>query len=280
MYKKVLAALNEHLNSEVSARYALHLAKACGAKLYLCFIAGKGLSPSGFERAEEAMKRLFIRAEDFEICVESITETGDAVKEISRIARQEGVDIVFASTRREDVERRFYANTVARSLSLALPCSVALVRVVHMGRIHPKNILVPLKARIDNVKERVYFTAKMARSFGSRVFVFHAAKPMTKFFHGEIHLTPAEWEKKLPADISDFMEHLKRHDVAYEGRLSPGETAKSITIEASAKRHDLIIIGASERSLLSSLLKGNPVEDVLRETPCDLIILKTGHENK
>lgn len=280
MYKRVLATINEHLNSEVSARYALHLAKTCGAKFYLCFISGKGLSTSGFERAEEAMKRLFIMAKDFDICAESITETGEPVKEIARIARQQDVDIVFASTRREDVEKRFYAGTVARSLLLTLPCSVALVRVVHMGRIHPNKILVPLKARIGNVKERAYFTAKMARSFGSRVFVFHAAKPVTKFFHGEIHLSPAEWEKKLPSDISDFMEHLRRCDIEYEGRLSQGMTGRSITVEASAKRHDLIIMGASERSLLGSLLKGNPVEDVLRETPCDLIILKPWHENK
>ncbi len=280
MYRKVLAAVNEHLNSEVSARYALHLANTCGAKFFLCFIAEKGLAPSGMQRAEEAMKRLFTRAGECGVSVESITGTGDPVKEISRIARQQDVDLVFASTRREDVDKRFYAGTVARSLLLTLHCSVALVKVVHMGRIHPKNILVPLKSRIGDVKERAYFTAKMARSFGSRVFVFHAAKPATKFFHGEIYLSPAEWEKKLPADISAFMEHLRRYDVKYEGRLLPGKTARSITVEAAAKRHDLIIMGASERSLLSSLLKGNPVEDVLRETPCDLIILKPAHEDK
>ena len=280
MYKKILAAVNEHLNSEVSARYAMHLARGCSAKFYLCFIAEKGLSPASFEGAEKAMKRLFLKAEDLDVRAESITETGDPVKEISRIARQEDIDLVFASTRREDVEKRFYAGTVARSLSLSLRCSVALVRVVHMGRVRPQNILVPLKARTGSTRERAYFIAKMARSFGSRVIVFHAVKPVRKFFEGEIHLTPAELEKKLPADVSGFMEHLRRLDIEYEGKLFPGETARSITIEAFAKRHDLIIMGASERSLLSSLLKGNPVEDVLRETPCDLIILKPGHENK
>ncbi|HDH02033.1 MAG TPA: hypothetical protein ENH17_02765 [Nitrospirae bacterium] len=54
---------------------------------------------------------------------------------------------------------------------------------------------------------------------------------------------------------------------------------RSITIEAASKRHDLIIMGASERSLPASILKGNPVEDVLRETPCNLIILKPRHED-
>lgn len=279
MYKKILTAINEHLNSEIAARYALNLAKACGAKFHICFIAEKNISKSSFDRAEDAMKRVFIEARSRDIQVESVTETGDPVREIYKIVRHEGVDIVFASTRREDIERRFYTGTVARSLSLALPCSVALVRVVHMGRIHPGRILIPLKARVSRVKERAYFTAKMAQGFGSNVFIFHVTKPITKFFHGEMHLTPVEWEKRLPEDISVFMEHLRRHEIPHEGRLIPGATSRSITIEAAAKRHDLVIMGASERSLLSSILRGNPVEDVLRETPCDLIILRPRHED-
>lgn len=279
MYKKILAAVNEHINSEVTARYALNLAKACEAKLFLCFIAERDTPVSVIEKAEDAMKRLFIEAERLGIPVESITETGDVVREIERIVNLEKIDIVFASTRREDIEKRFYAGTIARNLSLKLPCSVALVRVVHMGRALPKNILVPLKARIDHIRERAYFISKMSEAFRSKVSIFHVTRPITRFFHGEIHLTPAQWERKLPEDITDLMEHLTRQGVLHDRRLIPGATAKSITVEAAAKRHDLIIMGASERSLLSSLLKGNPVEDVLRETPCDLIIHKPRHED-
>lgn len=279
MYRKILAAVNEHINSEVSARYALNLAKACDARLILCFIAEKDTPVLVIEKAEDAIKRLFIEAERQGIPVESITETGNVVREIERIVNLEKVDIVFASTRREDIEKRFYAGTISRNLSLKLPCSVALVRVVHMGRAHPKNILVPLKARIDRIRERAYFISKMSEAFRSKVSIFHVTRPITRFFHGEIHLTPAQWERKLPKDITDFMEHLTRQGILHDRRLIPGATAKSITVEAAAKRHDLIIMGASERSLLSSLLKGNPVEDVLRETPCDLIIHKPGHED-
>jgi len=182
MYKKVLSAINEHLNSEISARYALNLAKVSRAKFYLCFIAGKKLPQSDFERAEEAMKRLFFEAEEMDVQVESITVTGDPVREIEKIVRHEGINIVFTATRREDIRRKFYAGTVARNLLLHLPCSVALVRVAHMGKIHPHKILVPLKARVTRIKERGYFTAKMAEVFGSKVFVFHTTKPITKFF--------------------------------------------------------------------------------------------------
>lgn len=277
MYKKILAAINEHINSEITAHYALNLARVCEAKLLLCFIAEKDASTLVIDKAQDAMKRLFIEAEKQGISVESITKTGGVVREIERIVNLEKISIVFASTRKEDVEKRFYAGTVARDLLIKLPCSVALVRIVHMGRTHPRNILVPLKSRIDHVKERVYLVAKMAEAFHSKVFIFHVTKPLTRFFHGEIHLTPAQWEKRLPEDIKDFMKHLMSYEISHEGKLTPGMISKSITVEAATKRHDLIIMGASERGLLTSIIKGNPMEDVLRETPCNLIILKPRH---
>ncbi|MDP2156652.1 MAG: universal stress protein [Nitrospirota bacterium] len=279
MYKKILAAVNEHLNSEVAARYALHLAKENNAKFYICFVAEKCMSQHDCRAAEDAVKRLFNEAMALNVQAESIAEMGDPVADIRKIVRHENISIVFAATRREDIERRFYAGTVARSLSLKLPCSVALVRVVHSGRVHPNKILVPLKARIDHVTERASFVTHMAHAFSSKVMVFHAPKPLTKFFHGEIHLTPPQWEERRSQDIAHFIEYLKRRDVWHEGKLLPGRTARNITIEAFAKRHDLIIMGASERNLLISLLRGNPVEEVLRDTPCDLIILKPRHED-
>lgn len=237
------------------------------------------MSDTDIEKAEDAMKRLFSEARDMDMQVESISTTGQPAQEIKEVVKEEKIDLVFVSARRVDVGRRFYRATTAREILLKLPCSVALTRVVNMGRTHPGKILIPLKARIDHVHERAYFTAKMAEGFNSRVFVFHAPKPLTRFFHGELELTPLEWEKRMPVDIRDFMGHITKYRIDFEGRLLPGRVARTITIEAAAKRHDLIIMGATGRSLLSSLLRGNPVEKVLRETPCDLIILKPGHKD-
>jgi nucleotide-binding universal stress UspA family protein len=279
MYKKVLATINEHLNSEISAKYALSLAKICGAKFYVCFVAAKGLPESNLEKVTSAMKRLFSEAEKMDIACESIITSGDPVSEISKLVKHEEMDIVFTSTRREDIKKRFFTGTVARKLSLKLPCSVALVRVVHMGRIRPGKILVPLKATINNINERAHFTSKMAQYFDSKVMVFHTTKPVRSFFHGEIHLNPVEWDKRLPKDVSVFVEYLKKYGIPYEKKLTPGATAKNITIEAFTKRHDLIIMGASERSMLTNFLQSSPVEYLLKQTPCNLIIHKPRHED-
>lgn len=279
MYKKILVAVNEHIHSEVTGRCALHFSKACGARFYTCFIAEKDSAEDSLNRAQEAMTRLFVEAEKLEVPVESLTRTGETVREIDALVRQEGIDIVFAATGREDLERKFYAGTLVRRLSLKLPCSVALMRVVHFGRIPPRKILVPLKATIDHITERARFAGFLAQAFGAKVFVFHTPQPVEKFLRGERHLTPREWEERLSPDLARFLDYLNRKDIEHESRLLPGRASRNITIEAFAKRHDLILMGASERNFWAALLHGNPVEEVLREAPCNLIILKPRHED-
>jgi len=277
MYRKILAAVNEQVNSEVAGRFAKHLARAAGAKLFLCSVREPGQTERSFELAREAARRLQHASRELGVETESVFESGAVVEKIRSIVRTEGIDIVFMATRREDVQHRYYSgSTTARRLLLNLPCSVALVRIVHMGRIHPREILVPLKAHIDHIPDRAYFTALLARAFESKVHLFHVTKPFRKFFHGEIHLTPVEWEEKVPDDLSRFVGHLDGYGIEHEKRLAPGIAGRSIAIEAASRRRDLIVMGASKRGVLDLLRRGNPVEYVLRETPCNLIILKPG----
>jgi nucleotide-binding universal stress UspA family protein len=277
MYRKVLAAVNEHVNSEVAARYATHLARAAGAELFFFSVRQPGQTEAAFELAQNAAKRLQHRAREIDIDAECLFETGDPVEKIRAIVLAEGIDLVFTATRREDVMHRIIrGGTTARKLLPGLPCSVALVRVVHMGRTHPRDILVALKEQIDHIPERSEFTALLAKAFEARIHLFHVTIPVKKFFHGEMHLTPVEWEEKIPPDMSRFISHLDGFGVEHENRLSPGKAGKSIAIEAASRRRDLIVMGASERGIIDQLLHRTPVEEVLRETPCNLIILKPG----
>jgi len=280
MYKKILAAVNEFTNSEVAARYAITLSQSCQAKLSLVFVAEDKLSRDAFKRAESALERLFIEAKEYDVEVESITEKGDPFQRISDMVRKNKMDMVFTATRREDVSKRFFMKTLAREFMVKLPCSVAMVRVVRMGKIHPKNILVPLRGRMTHLEERACFVARLAEVFNSAVTLFHLSNPITSFFHGEIHLKPAQREEYIPKDIEQFTECLYKYHIHHEKKTGYGAVSRSITIEAAHRRNDLIVMGASERSLLKSIISGNPVEDVLRETPCNLIILRPKHEHK
>lgn len=278
MYKKILAAVNEFTNSESAARYAIALSQSCQAKLFLVFIAREGIDKDTFKQAESALQRLLAETDGLGIEVESIIERGDPFQKIQDMVNKDHIDIVFTATRREDVAKRFFVKTLARELMIKLPCSVAIVRVVHMGKIHPKNILVPLRGHMTHLEERACFVAKLAQAFSAQVTLLHQHSPITSYFHGEIHLKPAEREEYVPKDIEDFTGFLKRYDIGHERRTGYGTVSRAITIEAAHRRNDLIVMGASERSLFKSITSGNPVEEVLRETLCNLIILRPKHE--
>lgn len=274
MYRKILAAVNEHVNSEIAARYALYLAKQANASICFCSIVEHGIEGKDSRTADEAIKRLSALAQEFGVPYDCIRKSGDPSSQLGKVVVAEGIDLVFAATRHDDVEKRFYTRTTAKKLLLSLACSVALVRVVHLGRNHPHEILVPLKAHIDKIPERVEFAALLARAFDAKVHLFHVIQPMRKFFQGEIHLTPVEWADKTPSDVSRFIDHIDSHGVEQEKRIVAGRTGRTIAIEAAARRRDLIIMGASQRGPLGFLLRENPVEEVLRNTTCNLIIFK------
>lgn len=55
MYRKIIAAINEHVNSEIAARYALYFAKQVNACIYFCTIGKNGIAGQDFRTAEEAV---------------------------------------------------------------------------------------------------------------------------------------------------------------------------------------------------------------------------------
>ena len=272
MYRSILAAVNEYSNSEVAARYAVRLAQACQAKLSLIFVAEPGANRGLIRQAEAALERLFLEASAGGVEVESIIKTGDPYRRILALVREKDINLFFSATRREDVSRRYFLRTLARKLMLHLPCSVALVRVVHPGRISPKKILVPFRGRPSHPEEKAFFVGKLAEAFGAAVTLFHAPESLTRFFHGLTRVERPEMERHIAQDIERFITCLEGQHISPERRLGHGPPARAITVEAALQRNDLIIMGASERGLFESLISGNPVEEVLRETPCNLII--------
>jgi nucleotide-binding universal stress UspA family protein len=280
MYKKILVAINEFTNSEVAARYALALAKSCRSRLFLVFAAEEGIGQNAFGHAEGTLVRLFAAAEGMGIEVESSTVNGAPFKTISDVVREHGIDLVFTATRREDIQKRFFVRTHAREFMMNLPCSVAMVRVVEMGRTHPRNILVPLKGHLSQIEERAYFTAKLAQGFNARTTILNLSGPITGIFQSWEQERDFGPEKHTAKGVEDFISHLEQYKVQHERRSAQGSVARSITTEAAFRKNDLIIMGASERGLFKSFLSGNPVENVLRETPCNLIVFRPGRKSR
>jgi nucleotide-binding universal stress UspA family protein len=150
-----------------------------------------------------------------------------------------------------------------------LHCSFIIVRVVHLGLLaHPRQILVPVLGGAFDHAERAYLVSQLAAHFHAKLIVFHALEQVRR--RGQAVPHEAGTKRVVP-----FLERLREAGTVPEIRIVSGPlVGEAIMQEAARHRHDLIIMGASQRSLFSTWRRGNPVEDVMRRTPCDLFVCR------
>lgn len=273
MYSKILAAVDEHLNSEAAARYAVAAARASGARLYIFHVLGPEERKSAFRNAEEALKRIEDSARSQGVGVEAIIQSGEPIDALSRFVESTDIDLAFAATRQDETHggplRR---GSLAAIIAAKLPCPVALVRALHMGRMRPREILVPLRGHMAFVSERAEFVAILAKAFGSRAVLFHTLGPDKSLLEGKIWPGPLERKGRVPAPVARFADEMLRFGVEAELRISAGESSDAVTMEAARARTDLIVLGPSGRRGLASLLRPDFVESVLKGAPCDTVV--------
>jgi nucleotide-binding universal stress UspA family protein len=202
--------------------------------------------------------------------VHPLMERGEVVKTLDALARTHHIDVGMTASRRHDVEQRYFLRTVPQRLMAVLDCSLIVVRVMHLGLLaHPRQILVPVLGGAFDNAERVYLVSRLAAHFHAKLIVFHALKEA----HRRGQAVPQEAGAR---QLGPFVEHLHEAGSEPQVRIVIGPlVGEAIMQEAARHRHDLIIMGASQRSLFSKWRRGNPVEDVMRRTPCDLFVCRS-----
>ncbi|HIE31951.1 MAG TPA: universal stress protein [Methanosarcinales archaeon] len=132
MYRKIMVAVDGSFHAEMAARYAIHLAFACGAELYVVHV---GESAAG----RASLDRVVWYANSQSVDAHPIVETGEVVNTIVSIVRREDIDLTVASF------RHFFEKTIIRDIMTTLPSSVLAIRVAHPGKMaHLRKILVPV----------------------------------------------------------------------------------------------------------------------------------------
>lgn len=259
MFKKILVGVSEYSISEVAGRYAIALAKETGAKLYLLHVDEKGKSNGSLHRAKEVIDRLFISAKKEMVEVECLIKSGFPFEELQKFVREEKIDILFTAMRSDKLKKRSFSKTLSKRLMEHLPCAVAVVRAVNLGRIRPHNILVYLRYRLVDLEERAHFVGSLAKGFQAKVTLF--------WFNGA-------W--MVSSLCKAFAKKLEEMGIPHEKKRGRGEVAWAVRFEAAHKRSDLIIITLGKTTFWGSLFRKHPLDALLRHPPCNLIIFKKG----
>jgi nucleotide-binding universal stress UspA family protein len=260
-YRKIFSVVNEHTASTVTARYAISLAAADKAELVLYAAHGEGTDETILRHTERHLDHLFAAALERGITVTRITEAGSLATLLPQRVQAERADLVFYPLTPGERYGETLPKRNVQHLLRTIGSDLAIMRIVHMGRPDPRHILVPLGGIIGDRERRVLFIAALAKSFHSRVTLFHLAAGTA--------------DREMPGDIARFREELQWQHVVVLERRGSGNIGRSITVEAITRHNDLIVLGASERGPLRRLFFGNPAGAVMVHPPCNALLFRS-----
>lgn len=257
-YRTIFSIITENTASTVTARYAIALATAVNARLVL-YAAHDSSDEKTLLHTERHLDHLFAAAHGNGIAVTRIAETGPVTHLLPKRVLAEKADLVFYPLTTEDhYDAPLQGEAVHRFLR-SIKADLAIMRIMHMGKPHPRHILAPLGGVVAHSERRTFFLAALAKCFHSHVTLFHS---------------PRSGKSHTPEDIIILRDTLRLDHLDVLERRGSGHIGKSIILEAISHHNDLIVMGASERSMLRRLFFGDPAGHVISRPPCNAILFR------
>jgi nucleotide-binding universal stress UspA family protein len=123
-------------------------------------------------------------------------------------------------------------------------------------------------------------TAYSDRAFDRAVMLAEENHAAIRFLHAvDPHALPESYVQRDIREAQRDLEHEVR-DSGIDKRLSVsvkvgrGDTDKVVVEEAQAMRADLIVMGLSHDTALTSIIRGTTIDKVVRSAPCPILVVK------
>lgn len=271
-------AYDGSLNGDWVSRYAIRLAaRDPAASLAVVHVEDASVSP---EVLAAKLDRIEREARDWGVAVER--QLVSSARDVFAALRQRlprGPDEVIVCGTRVRSRRGFLAGTISQRLLREPGLHVVALRVVQPGLLgNPRSILVPVSGNLQGVASAWPFF-RLFLAGAERVSLLRIMRL------GTLHLPYASPARKRKLreigwrQLQELADEMKRRLEPAPSHLDArvvisDDWPHEILVNAGQLRARLILMGASERTLLSRSL-GDPLERILRGTPCDVALCRS-----
>lgn len=271
-------AYDGSLNGDWVSRYAIRLAAASGAGVLRVVHVPDGSTDR--EALEAKLARMGQEASARGVSLDPVIArpSSNVLASLRGLLPRGGEHLAVCGTRIRP-RRGFLAGTISESLLGQHQIPVAAIRVVQPGLLgNPRSVLVPLSGN----------RAGIARAWRFFRLFLHDAETVSLLrvmrtggmripglaLRSERALREEGW-KILHQVMAELPKQLERQDFHLDGRVVPSDDwPREILVQANELHARLILLGASDRTLLRRRL-GDPLERLLRGTPCDVAICRS-----
>lgn len=261
MYKNILVLLDGSFYSYFAAKYAIKIAENASTKLSFLYIKAAEETSHQLKTVENYAEKLFTESEKKGVVSEIVIKKGDIQKDTIAFIKANNIDLVFKNLRRE--EERSILNPFLNWWLIKLPCSTIFMKVVHLGKLTPKRILVPLEDKIYAKEERAELLISLSKAFNATIELMHIKKENFEFI-----------EEDVSPDISAILKKLSKEGALLVRKKHKGFEGHLINIESATKKADLVVLGMTRRGIFKGLVAKTPLVEVIKHTTSNLMVFR------
>jgi nucleotide-binding universal stress UspA family protein len=227
------------------------------------------------ELIERARRLTGRRAEE----LTAVVEQGAAYAEIVRSAEELGADLVVVGGAGERGWRTLVLGRVATQVVRAAHTSVLVAR--------PRPSGGPVVAATDfseQARRALAQAAEEARRFRRRLLLVHSLEwfPPATVAAAAVPLPAPIFEPELRESLRkrtrrQLEDELAKAGTSGEAVVAEGPAAAGIVDLATKARADLVVLGTLGRTGLRRVLLGSVAEEVARDAPCPVLVVRAAH---
>ncbi len=283
IFERILWPTDLSAQTNDGLEYAVALARAYGAKLFLCHSAGPQATNGASEAARQALDEMMekhVRANPT-LDWESIVVEGEAVTSVARVAAERHVDLIAMHSHK--ISRAPLLDSTAEAISRMAPCPALITSGQERGRTSGvtdeagfKRILVAYDFSGDSELALTYGLS-LAQEYQAELHMIHvlATAPKAGFPEPAIALADAETAFQAAAkrlwNVVPPETHLWSE---VKQVVSQGLPYREILAYAKEQDIDLICIGASGAGFGQWALFGSNTDRILRQASCPVLIAR------
>lgn len=270
----IILAHDGSLYDDWVARYAVRFAAGEADRRLLLLHVRDGRIETSV--AEARFARLAKEcAEQAVICHAELLAEGKTVHRTLRQAIPPDPNaLLVCGTRVKPRRQALLSGSVAEQLLRMHECPVLALRVVQPGLLGvPQQLLLPLAGHQAGFARLWPIFRRLAPQLRRVNFLYTVPVSTLAVAHQSSDRQSGLrqiGERYLDRISRELAEHIAEPSFATDRRVVVGDWAHQVLIEASRLKAQMLLLGASERSLAHRVFHGQALERILRETPCDI----------
>ena len=280
MLKKILLPTDFSIFSRRALEMAITLAKNFDSEITLLHVI------PGFPKSKEVRDMLNKTAQDqFAAIREKISLSGGKTTEpviasgsysdqIIQLAEKQDVNLILLGSGEKEVSGKCKLSTTVTKVIWKSNKPVWVVKRDEPNYI--KRIICPIDFTQPS-RRALNNAIHLARVFNAELAVLTVIAQITSSsLRLDVQLTSEQQliAGKQISKLEHFLKEFDFHNVRVIKEVYQGKPYQEILKRINARKSDLLVMGTTDRTDLSRILKSNVTEKVIRELPCSFITLK------